>query len=263
MTPGDFGFARSACRQGGFVSGRRARRRQRRFWKPTNSKCCLPAATREQPKPCRPGDASPEEAKTKNGTAGLAFHKETCYAASHANVSALPAARGHRHRRRLHSQAHCRTSAGEPARTFLPALWRLELGATEWRPARHGVPRADVEIAPRGPHRAAAGAAKAAESSGGAQKTSCGRGGHTAATRSSGGNPAAGVPLGAAHAGRTAVQQPARAISLSPLQTAGRGTPEISGLRRRAAGGLFCVVLVGTLPGLPGPLSRLVGPGAA
>jgi hypothetical protein len=46
-------------------------------------------------------------------------------------------------------------------------------------------------------------------------------------------------------------------------QTACRGTPEISGLRRRAAGGLFCVVLVGTLPGLPGPLSRLVGAGAA
>src|SRR5437773_12084292 len=69
-----FWLCQKACRQGGFVSGRRARRRQRRFWKPTNSKCCLPAATREQPKPCRPGDASPEEAKTKNGTAGLAFH---------------------------------------------------------------------------------------------------------------------------------------------------------------------------------------------
>src|SRR5438094_526721 len=71
MTPGDFGFARSACRQGGFVSGRRARRRQRRFWKPTNSKCCLPVATREQPKPCRPGDASPEEAKTKTARRDL------------------------------------------------------------------------------------------------------------------------------------------------------------------------------------------------
>src|SRR6266851_3005141 len=99
MTRGDFGFARNACRQVGFVSGRRVRARRRRFWRPTNSKCCWPAETRERPRPCLSGGVSPEEkarkAKIKKRHAGLAFHKETCYAARHANASALPAARDH------------------------------------------------------------------------------------------------------------------------------------------------------------------------
>src|SRR6266566_4051074 len=133
--------------------------------------------------------------------------------------------------------------------------------------ARHGLPRVAAGSRPGWTHRVAAAAAtpfqphdsipaRATESDGPGDRHHSARGGAACTA-------AAGVPLGAAHAGRTAVQQPARAISLSPLQTAGRGTPEISGLRRTAAGGLFCVVLVGTLPGLPGPLPRLVGPGEA
>src|SRR5438477_7764271 len=48
-------------------------------------------------------------------------------------------------------------------------------------------------------------------------------------------------------------------LSLPRLQTASRGAREIFGLRGSATSSLFCVVLVGTLSGLPGPLPRLVG----
>src|SRR5437016_5800205 len=51
------------------------------------------------------------------------------------------------------------TSAPIPANLLLSALPSMELGAAQRSLARHGMPRADVEAAPRGTDRAAVGAA--------------------------------------------------------------------------------------------------------
>src|SRR6266513_421274 len=129
--------------------------------------------------------------------------------------------------------------------------------------ARHGLPRVAAGSRPGWTHRVAAAAAtpfqphdsipgRATESDGPGDRHHSARGGAACTA-------AAGVPLRAAYPARAAVQRPARAVSLPRLQTASRGAREIVGLPGTATTSLFCVVLVGTLSGLPGPLPRLVG----
>src|SRR5215470_15164606 len=49
------GYVRSACRADASLSGRRAGRRRRKFWRPTSSTCCWREGTRPRPEERRCG----------------------------------------------------------------------------------------------------------------------------------------------------------------------------------------------------------------
>src|SRR5664279_5790143 len=87
----------------------------------------------------------------------LAFQNDSRYDTVHGNHTQLSPPRRHSQRSDFYPQPHYRASGVEPARIVQEAVPSVELGAGEWRAARHGVPGADVAVASRGSYRAAAG----------------------------------------------------------------------------------------------------------